>query len=280
MRVAINHETIYRYQSPANYSVQYLRLTPLSGPTQRVLSWKLHVPGNLRPWTDAFGNAAHVLVVDEPHQELRITAVGEVEITDGGKPLLSESEPHGPELYLRSTRLTEADDRVTRFAAGFKPAFVTSPRRGLDGLMKGIRESIEALPGDAHTACSARQVLDRKAGLGQDQTHLFVTCCRSLGLPARYVSGYLCTDSATDERMTNHAWAEVWIEGAGWLRYDIGNRDATARAHVRLAIGLDFLDAAPIRGMRRGGTANEELEIEVSVSDARLVRKVQAQAQQ
>ncbi|HLN23150.1 MAG TPA: transglutaminase family protein [Patescibacteria group bacterium] len=275
MRVAINHETIYRYQSAANYSVQYLRLTPISGATQRVLSWKLTGPGNLRPWTDAFGNAAHVLVIDKPHEEIRISAVGEVEIADGGKPLLSDGEPHSPELFLRSTRLTECDDRVGRFAQGFKPAFLSSSRKGLDRLMQGVRDAVDYKPGTTHSATSAREALDRKSGVCQDHAHLFVTCARSLGVPARYVSGYLCTDTAGDEQMASHAWAEAWVEGAGWLSYDIANRMSNARAHVRVAVGLDYLDAAPVRGIRRGGHG-EELEVEVSVNDARKVKPMQA----
>ena len=76
MRVAINHETVYRYHSPANYSIQYLRLTPLSGPNQRVISWKLSTPGNLRTWTDGFGNQAHVLVDEKGTEASAATEVG------------------------------------------------------------------------------------------------------------------------------------------------------------------------------------------------------------
>jgi transglutaminase-like putative cysteine protease len=276
MRVAINHETIYRYHAPAAYSIQYLRLTPVTGPTQRVLSWKLQTPGNLKPWVDGFGNIAHVLVVDEPHEEIRITAVGEVEIADGGKFLLSDPEPHPPELFLRSTRLTDPDERVRRFAGGFKPAVISNPHKGLDKLMAGIRETVEYRPGVTHVATSARQALDAKAGVCQDHAHLFVTCCRSLGVPARYVSGYLCTDTAGDERMASHAWAEAWVEDGGWQSYDVANRMSNAKAHVRVAVGLDYMDAAPIRGLRRGG-GSEELEVEVSVTDARKIKEKQQQ---
>src|SRR5579862_3085692 len=98
MRVAISHETVYRYRRPANYSIQYLRMTPLSSPTQRVLTWKLFAPAPLTSWTDAYGNSSHVLVMDKPHEEIRVCALGEVEIADAGKPLLTDGEPHGPEL--------------------------------------------------------------------------------------------------------------------------------------------------------------------------------------
>jgi len=284
MRVAINHETVYRYHAPANYSIQYLRLTPLSGPNQRVISWKLSTPGNLRSWTDGYGNHSHVLVVDEPHEEIRITAMGEVELADSGSPLLSEHDPLPPDIFLRSTRLTEADERIRSFADGFRPRVIANARRGLDNLMAGIRDTVDYRPGITHAATSARQALDAKAGVCQDHAHLFVSCCRSLGLPSRYVSGYLCTDDVGDDRMASHAWAETWVEGAGWLSYDVANRMSNAKAHVRVAIGLDYLDAAPVRGVRKGG-GNEELDVEVKVGDAvkiqqALKERAQLQAQQ
>jgi len=277
MRVAISHETVYRYRQPADYSIQYLRLMPRSGLTQRVLNWKLVAPAPLVPWTDAFGNAAHVLVMDKPHQEIRVQAVGEVEIADGGKPLLSDGEMHAPELYLRETKLTEADSEVRGFARRFQPTMTPNPRAGLERLMRGIRDVIEYRPGVTHSATSASQALDSGSGVCQDHAHVFVSCCRALGVPARYVSGYLCTDEAGGAGMASHAWAEAWIEGAGWLGFDVANRMSNAKAHVRVAVGLDYLDAAPVRGVRRGGHV-EELEVEVQVGDARKAKEELAKA--
>ncbi|PKU26527.1 transglutaminase family protein [Telmatospirillum siberiense] len=271
MRVAINHETIYRYQAETNYSIQYLRMCPISGAGQRVLSWKLASPGNLRPWTDGFGNAAHVLVVEGPHREIRIKATGEVELSDVGTPLLADIEPHPPELFLRSTRLTTADERVTRFAGGFKPAVTGNPRKGLDNLVAGIRQNVETKPGPAKPAPTASQVLERKTGGSQEQAHLFISCCRSLGVPARYVSGYLCSDSRDETAVSGHAWAEAWIEGAGWFSYDVANRMSNAKAHVRMAVGLDHLDTSPVRGLRRGA-GPDDMEVSVTISDARKLK--------
>ena len=90
-------------------------------------------------------------------------------------------------------------------------------------------------------------------------------------MPARYVSGYLCTDQAGDPGMASHAWAEAWVDGAGWLSFDVTNRMSNAKAHVRVAVGLDYLDAAPVRGMRNGG-GGEEMEVEVQVGDARKAK--------
>jgi transglutaminase-like putative cysteine protease len=273
MRVAINHETVYRYPTGTNYSIQYLRLSPSSAANQQVISWKLSSPGNLRPWVDGFGNAAHVLVMEGPHQEIRVRAVGEVEIADVGKSLLSEPEPLPPELFLRSTRLTEVDDRLRRFAGGFRPAVSSNPRKGLDTLLAGIRENIAPSAGASPAIATASQALDRHSGGSRDQAHVFVSCCRSLGLPARYVSGYLCADTHDEAGISSHSWAEAWVDGAGWLSYDVANRMSNTKAHVRVAIGLDFLDAAPVRGLRRGAGV-EDIEIEDTVTDARKLKRL------
>ena len=271
MRVAISHETVYRYARPADYSIQYLRLTPLSGVTQRVLNWKLVAPAPLVPWTDAFGNSAHVLVMDKPHEEIRVRALGEVEIADAGKPLLSDGEPHAPELYLRETRLTQADAEVRAFARRFLSGDAATASARLGMLMRGIRDVVEYRPGVSHVATSASEALDAGAGVCQDHAHLFVSCCRAIGVPARYVSGYLCTEDSGDAAMASHAWAEAWVDGAGWLSFDVANRMSNAKAHVRVAVGLDYLDAAPVRGVRRGGHG-EALDVEVVVGDARKLK--------
>jgi transglutaminase-like putative cysteine protease len=246
-----------------------------------VLSWKVKAPGNLRPWIDGFGNAAHVLVVEGPHREVRVKAVGEVEIADVGKPLLADADPHLPELFLRWTRLTAPDDRIIRFAGGFRPALATNARKGLDSLLAGIRQSIdgEGDSGPDQPVVTASQALDRHKGGSRDQSHLFVSCCRSLGVPARYVSGYLCQDSTEDAGLSTHAWAEAWVEGAGWLRYDVANRMSNAKAHVRVAVGLDYLDTVPVRGLRRGA-GNETLAVETTITDARPIKVQQQQQQQ
>jgi transglutaminase-like putative cysteine protease len=132
--------------------------------------------------------------------------------------------------------------------------------------MLGVRERIDYQPGITHSATAAAEAFGARAGVCQDHAHIFVACCRHLGLPARYVSGYLGT--AGDGRMASHAWAEAWVEGEGWRSYDIANRLRPAGHHVRVAVGLDYLDACPVRGFRRGGLG-ESLEVEVRVNDAR-----------
>jgi transglutaminase-like putative cysteine protease len=279
MRLSIIHETKYRYTSPANYTIQYLRLSPQSTTQQKVLSWKLDLPGPARPFLDGFGNAAHVLVIDKPHQEIRIRARGEVEVADEPLTLL-DTGPHRPELYMRSTELTAQDEALVRFSQGFRLQTFNSRASALESLMAAVREKVDYRPGVTHVKTSAAQAFARGAGVCQDHAHVFVSCCRQLNIPARYVSGYLASKrgpsngnggNGAETEMASHAWAEAWIEGAGWQGFDVANQVRAQGRHVRVAVGLDYLDACPVRGFHRGGTG-ESMGVEVHV-DETLVRQ-------
>lgn len=263
MRVAIAHETVYRYERPVDYSIQYLRLTPKPNARQRVLSWKLDLPTPVRPWVDAFGNEAHVLVVDRPHRQLCIRARGELELAEGDD--VEEGEEAGPqerELYLRTTALTTAHEEIARFAEAFRGEIGRDTRTGLGVMMTAVREKIRYTPGATGAATTAAAAFSLGAGVCQDHTHVFLAAARYLGVPARYVSGYLVSER--DQRMASHAWAELFLPGSGWLSFDVTNGLSPARRHVRVAVGLDYLDACPVRGFRRGGT-DEEMEVNVRV---------------
>jgi transglutaminase-like putative cysteine protease len=243
-----------------------------------VLSWRLTGPGQLKEWVDAFGNHAHVLVVDHPHDEIRIHSAGEIELNDHAGPLSAEGERHPPELFLRPTRLTEADARVIEFARGCA-SDMADPRDRLDGLLEGIGGQMSFRSGAMPLAPSARGVIEQGGGASPDHAHLFIACARSLGVPARFVSGYRCTD-LNDETapLAAHAWAEAWVDGAGWLSYDLGHHSNETGGHVRLAIGLDHLDAAPVQGVRRTGPGQD---IQIEIADAgQAQRVIQAQQQQ
>jgi transglutaminase-like putative cysteine protease len=276
MRLSIIHETKYRYTSPANYTIQYLRLSPQSTIQQKVLSWELDLPGPARPFLDGFGNAAHVLVIDKPHQEIRIRARGEVEVAD--EPLtLPDTGPHRPDLFMRSTELTAQDEALARFTQGFRLQTANSRAAALESLMAAVRDKVDYQPGATHVKTSAAQAFARGAGVCQDHAHVFVSCCRQLNIPARYVSGYLASQNgpanadSVETEMASHAWAEAWIDGVGWQGFDVANQVRAHGRHVRVAVGLDYLDACPVRGFHRGGSG-ESLGVEVHV-DETLIRR-------
>lgn len=257
MRLVINHDTAYHYESIVRASIQYLRLTPQESVRQRIHSWELELPRPAQAQRDPFGNVLHVLTLDEPHDEIHIHARGLVEIDESQE---SESEAGSPLPYLRSTSLTEIDPALRAFAE--QHVATNRDRQGLITLMEALADHMVYTPGSTQVDSTAAQAFARQVGVCQDHTHAFIACARSLGLPARYVSGYLCT--ADSGHLASHAWAEVWLNDA-WYSFDVSNRLARPERHLKLAIGLDYLDACPIRGVRRGG-GTEWMHAQVSVT--------------
>ena len=245
MRLSISHETAYHYDDEVRASIQYLRLTPHDSERQQVLSWHLDLPRPVRAQLDPFGNILHVLTLDDPHDAIIIGARGQVEIDETRE---AEHEPQSPLPFLRFTRLTEADDALRAFAS--RQCKKRKDRTGLIDLMAALSQHITYTPGVTAVDTSAAQAFASGAGVCQDHTHAFLACARSLGVPARYVSGYLFTENS--EHLASHAWAEAWIDDA-WYSFDVTNQLAKPERHLKLAIGLDYLDACPVRGMRRGG---------------------------
>lgn len=270
MRVTIVHETIYRYESPAHYSVQYLRLSPRSTGRQKVISWRLEAPAPVRHWTDTFGNDSHVLVVDRPHTEIRVRARGDVDVHETAP--VEEAGPQSLDVYLRMTPLTAPDPSLTAFANDFRAIMGKDRREGLLKMMGTLREKIEYKGGVTHAATAAADAFARGAGVCQDHAHVFLASCRTLGVPARYVSGYLAADR--NAQLASHAWVEAWVPEQGWQGYDIANNTKPGVRHVRVAVGLDYLDACPVRGYRRGGRG-ESMAVEVQVFDGRRARQAQ-----
>ncbi len=260
MYLQIEHKTRYVYESLVDYTIQYLRMTPQSGFGQHVKHWDLRVNGKLLPHVDAHGNRIHTLVIDSPHQEINITAYGEVE-TD--LDMVPQFEPLAPTVYLRITPLTMVDDALRQLAQqtlGQKGTDTSS----LDALVEAIRDHVRYSRGATNIHTSAIEAYNKGEGVCQDHAHIFIACCRYVGVPARYVSGYLFTEDG--HLVESHAWADAWIAGQ-WHSFDVSNGQRTNDIHVRLAVGLDYQDACPISGIRRGG-GNEQMQVKVQMSQS------------
>ncbi|WP_137886847.1 transglutaminase family protein [Pseudomonas sp. 2FE] len=257
MRLSISHDTTYHYEDQVRASIQYLRMTPHDSERQRVLNWQLNLPRPVRAQLDPYGNILHVLTLDEPHESIVIGARGQVEIDE-----LSEAEHERQSAlpFLRVTRLTEPDQALREFAK--EQSKNRRDRTGLIELMHALNAHISYLPGTTAVETSAAEAFAGRQGVCQDHAHAFLACTRSLGIPARYVSGYLYTDSSA--HLASHAWAEAWLDG-GWYSFDVTNCLAKPERHLKLAVGLDYLDACPVRGMRRGG-GSEQMHAHVEVS--------------
>jgi transglutaminase-like putative cysteine protease len=240
MRLTIEHHTQYVYTTPVNYTIQQLRLTPQSGFAQHVKYWDIKVQGQMHEFEDAFGNTTHTLVVDTPHTELSVTVVGEVET---GVNDYSQAQPLPLAIYLRDTPLTLADAAIKDFAMSFK-------QKPIDDLMYALVEKVGYIPGATEVTTTAIEAFRLEQGVCQDHAHVFIACCRSLGYPARYVSGYLFTQDGS--LMQSHAWVDVWFDNA-WQSIDVSNGCHAGETYVRLATGLDYRTASPVTGMRSGG---------------------------
>lgn len=248
MLLSVVHSTNYRYATPVSRSTQYIRLTPAECAQQRTLSWRVVLPVASVSLSDAFDNLTHVLTLDRPHDELRLVARGSVEVAD-----VDDGEPAGrinPKVFLRSTRLTEAGDAIRAFAEPMRATVRARPLIGVTDLVNAVIDRIAHAKGVTSAETTAAQAFELGAGVHQDRTQVFLACCRLLGIPARYVSGY--GYSRDRSRVASHAWAEAWI-ATRWVGFDISNTGETEGGRIKLAIGLDHLDACPVRGVRLGG---------------------------
>ncbi|HTK00827.1 MAG TPA: transglutaminase family protein [Bordetella sp.] len=264
MRHFIKHTTQYRYTAPVSYSIQTLRLTPRGEDHQRALRWHINAPGDLAEQIDAHGNVTHTLTLNRQHDEIGLLVTGQVEIdplTDG---LLASEESRLPvDAYRVPTPLTLADATIVDFCARVLPRGLREPGDALK-LAEAISDHVAYEPGTTDVTTAAAQVLALGHGVCQDHAHLFLASARALGVPARYVSGYLYTVS---EHAASHAWADVWLPGGGWCSVDITNRQFASDCHCRLAVARDYDSAAPVRGVRHGG-GGESMTVTVQVQSA------------
>jgi transglutaminase-like putative cysteine protease len=262
MLVSVGHVTRYAYATPALYSIHTLRLTPPAFEGQRVVSWRVEMPEIERAvrYRDAFGNVCHLVSIPHPHSEITIIARGTIETQDKAGFVRGLAEVAPTRVYRRQTPKTAPDEALRALAAG-----LTAPDAidRLHELMGVVGERVQYAVGATTPRTSAAEALKDGRGVCQDHAHVFISVARLLGFPARYISGYFVTgDESFSE--AQHAWAEAYIEGLGWLGFDPANQVCPTDRYVRLACGLDAASAAPITGNRRGGI-DEILDVFVEV---------------
>ncbi len=267
MQLHIHHETRYEYEETVSYSIQSLKLTPRAEPGQRVLAWRITTPGDRLEQIDPYGNVTHVVTLESPHREMRIAVDGVVDVSepaaagDGGVEVLRGDL--SPLAFLGPTGLTRPSESLRRLSERHLGRHPPSPATLLD-LVEGVRAAVIYEPGVTDVHHSASEALDLGVGVCQDQAHVFIACCRAARVPARYVSGYVYTGETGE--VASHAWADAWLgDEAGWLSIDATHGMLASARHCRLAVGRDYLDAAPVRGIRRGG-GRESLSVAVKLA--------------
>ena len=269
MRIRISHLTNYRYETPATSMIQMLRLTPRNHDGQYLTRWRIDVSTDCRldQHEDAFGNITHAFTAEGPLGELTILVEGEVETRDTQGVVRGTVERFPPSLYLRETALTSPDADIAGFAAASRDAAGGDVLKLLHGMLERLHDDMTYDTDPTHSATSAAEAFALKRGVCQDLTHVFIAASRSLGVPARYVGGYFHREDGFCEQDAGHAWAEAFVPELGWVAFDSANGICATDAHVRVAVGLDYLGAVPLRGTRYGG-AGEVLSVKVRVAQA------------
>ena len=267
MRLRVQHSTTYRYDPPATGVIQVIRKTPRSFDGQYVAEWQIFVSTDSRMQThqDAFGNITHVLTLGTT-EELTINVEGLVETHDTHGVIKGTDERFPPDFFLRQTALTATNARMQAFAGHLRGESDGDVIGFLHTLMAQIGEhmSFEAAPSD--TTATAIDAFGNARGRSQDYAHIFIACARGGGVPARFISGhYLRPDGKPQDG--GHAWAEAFVPGLGWVGFDPANGMSPTESHVRVAVGLDYLGAAPVRGTHYGG-GDETLAVAVKVQQA------------
>lgn len=269
MRLHISHLTTYRYDTPAISAIQILRLTPRNHDGQYIINWRIDASGDFRldQQEDAFGNIAHTFTADGPLNELKVLVEGEVETRDTNGIVCGAVERFPPSLYLRETALTQPDEAITGMAGAARAEAGADDLKLLHLLLERLHREVQFDTDPTHVATTAAEAFALKRGVCQDLTHILVAAARSARIPARYVSGYFCRGDGVTEQDAGHAWAEAFLSDLGWVAFDAANGICATDAHVRVAIGLDYLGAAPVRGTRYGGVG-ETLSVHVHVDQA------------
>ncbi|MEM1373632.1 MAG: transglutaminase family protein [Pseudomonadota bacterium] len=263
-RLAIRHITTYRFDGAPSQGLQQVRKWPKSGNGQIVHRWETQITGGRveLSYDDHHNNRIELLSFEAGTPELVIISDGEVEVADN----MGVVGPHRATaplwLYERPTPRTKPGPALRALLKSVQDG---SPLDRLHNLMHTIAAQVTYEIGASEPTWTAEEALLAGKGVCQDHAHVFVAAARELGHPARYVSGYLRIDGR-EEQDAMHAWAESYIDGLGWVGFDPSNGISPDARYVRVATGLDYSDAAPIRGIVSGG-AGEALTVQIQVAE-------------
>ncbi|HTQ83232.1 MAG TPA: transglutaminase family protein [Pseudolabrys sp.] len=270
MRIRISHATTYHYDAPPKTVTQMLRLTPRNHNSLYVVNWRIDLSQDceLHQHEDAFGNFTHSFTADGPFRQLSIAVDGEVDTQDTSGVVTGTVERFPPALFLRETELTQPDSAIIDFAEATRAGGGGDTLSLLHDLLREVHREIAYDADPTHAATTAAEAFKMRCGVCQDLTHIYIAAARQLGIPARYVGGHFYRDDGVTAQDAGHAWAEAHIDGLGWVGFDPANKICATDAHVRVAVGLDYFGAAPVRGTRFGGSG-ETMTVAVQVAQAR-----------
>ncbi len=268
-RYSIRHELEFRYDAPVRGSVMTLFLAPVQDRRQQLRSFSVETDpgGAVFEFRGPFGNRGHFFDRPGAHRALRIVARSSVEVS--APRALSSGLPDSREALASAIRTPELwlTLQPSRFARPSSPAlgeFVSARRieRGNDVLesvrvlRSALHRAFEFAPGSTAADSPIERILETGRGVCQDYAHVMIAILRSWGVPARYVSGYLGPETGRAPTNQSHAWVECWLPGRGWRGFDPANDCDCDERHVRIAVGRDYADAPPVRGVFQGSAAS------------------------
>lgn len=263
MRLSIQHTTSYQYNEAFGYAISQVCLSPQTGPSQTVESWHIQAPGRLFPLRDEFGNLKQQYSFIGSTQTSRIQASGMVQ-THGIHQWQEDNSNSLPFLFLRSGPLTHINPKIGLFA---REALGSQTPDTIDALLKlsqAVSDRVAYKKNHTTVETTAIDAFEGAAGVCQDQAHVMLAACRSLNLPARYVSGYFYAENEPD--LASHAWVEVCsdIHRRNWVAIDVTHVCLIDERHIRVATGIDYNSCPPLKGVRHGGQ-NEAMQVDISI---------------
>lgn len=294
-RYRVEHQTTYHYSAPVSLSHQQLHLTPRPVVCQQVHSHEVRItpePTLRHETNDAFGNPVTVLTLEAGHEALEVVARSTIEVSPRVLPISEETPPWETVREALTYRATWHPDATVLDATQF---LFESPhvrvKRDLRQYAsecfppgRSLFAAANALMGKIHTdftfdaaattvTTSVLSFFEKKRGVCQDFSHFMISCLRSLGLAARYVSGYLLTHPPPGKPRrigadASHAWVSVFVPGVGWIDFDPTNNLQPSVEHITIGWGRDFLDVTPVRGVIHGG-GTQTLDVKVTVGPVR-----------
>lgn len=268
MKLHIEHTTTFTYEESISEAYTEMRLRPLDGSGQRCLRFKLVTEpvGEVMVYTDRYGNMVHHFDTLQSHDRVVVKATSEVHLSETFADYQRGLSPLEKYDYLAPGVYTTANDQIRSFAAG--KMVESDATATVLGLMHALKESLQYESGATHVKTTAAEALHLGKGVCQDFAHILLTACRSIGIPARYVSGYLYNpraDSSVSANAASHAWIDAFVNNNAWLSVDPTHACLQTANYVRIAVGRDYSDVPPTRGIYKG-QAKETLGVNVVVS--------------
>ena len=273
----VEHAMRFEYAEPVQASVMTLYLCPLRDRAQTLCEFSVRTDpeGRLFEFTDPFGNTAHFLDRSRPHVRFEVRARSRVEVgplasaPEGLEPGASEallSAVRTPELYpmAQPSRFVRPSPALDAFVAAHDIAPGDDPLVSARELCAKLHDVFEYIPGHTRVDSPIEHILETGQGVCQDYAHVMASIVRGWGVPCRYVSGYLGPEAEGEATGESHAWVECWFPGVGWRGFDPTNNTEGDERHVRVAVGRDYADVPPSRGVFRGN-GGSKLETEVRI---------------